>query len=100
MSPDMVLQRYPDKVLPWLRGRLGLTRRDFAERIGVTETGVARWERGRNPISLPAHRRIVLLLARHLMTAEGAAFVRSLGQPGAGDEALPGGDERLEEHPG
>jgi transcriptional regulator with XRE-family HTH domain len=99
MPPDTVLQRYPAEAIRWLRARLGLSRVAFAQRLGVGTKSVAHWEQGRR-VGLTAHRRIVPLLARHLMTTEGAAFVRSLGQPGPGDEALPGGDERMEEHPG
>jgi transcriptional regulator with XRE-family HTH domain len=44
-----------------LRRRLGLTQVKLAERVGVTVTSVARWERGERPISEPAALRARLL---------------------------------------
>lgn len=78
MPPDTLLQQFPGEVLPWLRGRLGLTQADLAVRLGVATRTVADWETGRRRIALPYHRRIVPYLARHLATDEGAAFARAL----------------------
>jgi len=78
--PDYVLQRHPGQVLPWLRARLGLSRAALAQRLGTDARTVARWETGRARISLLYHRPIVRLLAPHLATEEGRAFMRSLGR--------------------
>ena len=43
------------------RRRLGLTQRLLAERVGVTSTSVARWERGERGISEPVARLVRLL---------------------------------------
>ena len=87
MVPDYVLQRYPDRVLPWLRARLGLNRAALAQRLGAPVEMVGRWERGQRPVALAHHRRLVTLLARALATEEGAAFARSLVE-----EAVDGRD--------
>jgi DNA-binding transcriptional regulator YiaG len=86
MTPDELLQRYPRETLRWLRGRLGLSQLAFALRVEAEPTTVARWERGRGRISLPHHRRLVPLLAPHLATAEGRAWLAALqaGRDGAG----------------
>ena len=44
-----------------LRRRLGLTQVQLAERLGVTSTSVARWERGERAISEPVARLVRLL---------------------------------------
>ena len=43
------------------RRQLGLTQRQLADRLGVTETTVARWERGERRISEPVSRLLALL---------------------------------------
>jgi transcriptional regulator with XRE-family HTH domain len=91
MPPDALLQRYPGETLRWLRGRLGLTQRAFAARIGADPKSVSRWEAGRARISLPMHRRIVPLLAQHLATPEGDGFARTLYGVGGVPEGLPYG---------
>jgi transcriptional regulator with XRE-family HTH domain len=45
-----------------LRRKAGLTQVQVAERLGVTSTSVARWERGERAISEPVARLITLLL--------------------------------------
>ena len=80
MLADYVLQRHPDRVLPWLRARLGLSRAALAQRLGTEAKVVARWEAGRARISLRYHRPLVRLLAPHLATEEGVAFVESIGR--------------------
>ena len=91
MPPDALLQRYPSETLRWLRGRLGLTQRAFAARIGADPKSVSRWEAGLARISLPNHRRIVPLLAPHLSTCKGVAFARALQETGAAPGAVPDG---------
>ncbi len=44
------------KKLRAIRKQLGLTQVQFAERLGVTSTAVAYWERGERPIGEPVAR--------------------------------------------
>jgi ribosome-binding protein aMBF1 (putative translation factor) len=80
MTPDELLRRYPRETLRWLRAQLGLTQLDLAHQLGANYNTVPNWESRRYAIS-PAYRaRLVLLLAPHLATPEGAAFAQSLGR--------------------
>ncbi len=45
----------------WLRKRLKLTQAQLADRMGVTVTTLARWERGEVPVSGMAARFLLLL---------------------------------------
>jgi transcriptional regulator with XRE-family HTH domain len=83
-TPDELLRRSPRETLRWLRGRLGLSQEAFAERVDVQQHTVASWESHRRSISPPHRERLAALLAAHLATPEGEAFVRSLGEPGEG----------------
>jgi DNA-binding transcriptional regulator YiaG len=78
MSPDELLRRYPGATLRWLRGQQGLSREAFAARLRVSAETVAGWETLGRAIAPAEQRRILPLLARHLATPEGEAFVRSL----------------------
>ena len=79
MTPEELLQLYPRETVRWLRGRLGLSQLAFAGHLGVAPQTVTKWETGRGGIS-PLYRwRLATLLVPHLATAEGLAFVRSLG---------------------
>ena len=81
MTPDDLLRRYPRETLRWLRRRLGLRQQALAKYLGTVTETVAAWE-ARVAIS-PLHRaRLAALLAPHLATPEGEAFVRSLGRGG------------------
>ncbi len=80
MTPDDLLRLYPRETLRWLRRRLALGQIDPALRLGVSTAAVGWWESGRRGIT-PAHQaQIIALLAPHLTTPEGEAFVRSLGR--------------------
>jgi hypothetical protein len=78
MTPDQLLRRYPRATLGWLRGQLSLSHAAFAAHLGVHPETLSSWEGLGRAIAPAAHRRILPLLARHLATPEGAAFVRSL----------------------
>jgi transcriptional regulator with XRE-family HTH domain len=84
VTPDELLRRYPRETLRWLRGRLKLSQEAFAERAEVQQHTVASWESHRRGISPRYRARLAALLAPHLATPEGAAFVASLGQGGEG----------------
>jgi len=90
MTPDELLRVYPRETLRWLRGRLGLSQEAFAAQVGVDPTTAARWEAGHAPIRRRGTRaRLAALLAPHVATDEGAAFVQALERgaaPGAHKE--------------
>ena len=78
MTPDALLERHPRETLRWLRQRLGQGQLAFALHLGVSQTSVGAWESRRQAI-VPHHReRLAALLAPHLATDEGVAFLRSL----------------------
>lgn len=79
MTPEELLRRYPRETLRWLRGQLGLSQEAFAEHVGVGTQTVAGWESRRQNISPPNRARLAAMLAPHLATPEGKAFVRSFG---------------------
>lgn len=54
------------KELQQRRKQLRLTQVQLADRIGVTSTCLARWERGERRISEPAARLLVLLCQLHI----------------------------------
>ncbi len=82
MTPDELLQRYPRETLRWLRRRLGRSQLQFVLEMGVGATTLGSWEARRQGIS-DAHRaQLAALLAPHLATPEGVAFVRSLDSAG------------------
>ena len=83
LSADEVLRRYPRATLRWLRGRLGLSPAAFAARLGASPEAVAGWEALGRAIAPHHQRRLLPLLARHLATPEGEAFLQSLRR-GAG----------------
>lgn len=41
---------FADRELRWRREELQLTQAQLAEQLGVTETTIARWERGNEPV--------------------------------------------------
>jgi len=84
MTPDELLGRYPRETLRWLRRRLGHSQLDFALHLGVSPTTLGRWEARRHGLSEEHRALLAALLAPHLVTAEGAAFVQALGP----DEAV------------
>jgi len=84
MTPDELLRRYPRETLRWLRRRLGLSQLGLALELELGSSTVSAWEARHQGIS-PRHRApLAALLALHLVTAEGAAFVQALGP----DEAV------------
>ena len=80
MTPDELLQRYPRETLRWLRGRLGLSQLALALEIDANTRAVGRWEAGVHGIAPARRAQLAALLAPHLATPEGAAFVQSLGR--------------------
>ena len=81
VTPDELLRRHPRETVRWLRDHLGLNQAAFAKRAEVQQLTVARWEDGRAPIRRKSsHLRLAALLAPHLATPAGAAFVQSLGE--------------------
>jgi len=80
MTPEELLQRYPRETLRWLRGRLGLSQPAFGIRVGVRPATPRHWEARRKAIGRASRAQIAALLAPHLATEEGRAFVRSLGR--------------------
>ena len=80
MTPDELLRLYPRETLRWLRGRLGLSQEALAFDLEVSQGTFAAWESRHHAISSPNRERLAALLAPHLATAEGAAFVQSLRQ--------------------
>ena len=79
MTPDEVVQRYPREAVRWLRGRLGLDRQAFTQRLAVAPPTVRAWEEGTRPLSPYLRRRVAALLAPHLHTDEGRAWLATLG---------------------
>jgi transcriptional regulator with XRE-family HTH domain len=78
MAPDELLRRYPRETLRWLRRRRGLSQLDLGLLAGAGGRSVARWE-ARDCRILPRYReRLAALLAPHLATPEGEAFLQSL----------------------
>ena len=84
MMADELLRLHPRETLRWLRRRLGRSQLDLALEIGVGPTTLGSWEARRHGISDVPRAQLLALLAPQLATAEGVAFVRSLGH---GDEA-------------
>jgi transcriptional regulator with XRE-family HTH domain len=82
MTPDELLLLYPRETLRWLRRRLGMSRADLARYLQATTAPVADWEAGAMVIAPLYHARIAALLAPHLATPEGEAFVHSLARGG------------------
>jgi hypothetical protein len=80
VTPDALLRSHPRATLGWLRGRLGLSQEAFAARLGTSWETMAGWERLGRAIAPHHHRRLVALLATHLATPEGEAFVRAIGR--------------------
>jgi transcriptional regulator with XRE-family HTH domain len=80
MTADELLRLYPRETLRWLRGQLGLSQMALAERVGADVKTVSEWERQRRAISQRKRAQLAALLAPHLATPEGAAFVQSLGR--------------------
>ena len=79
MTPDELQQRYPREAVRWLRERLGLDRQAFTQRLAVAPPTVRAWEEGTRPLSPYLRRRVAALLGPHLDTAEGRAWLRTLG---------------------
>lgn len=79
MTADEVVQRYPGEAVRWLRGRLGLSRQAFTQRLAVESSTVRAWEAGIRPLSPYLRRRVAAKLAPHLATAAGQAWLRTLG---------------------
>jgi transcriptional regulator with XRE-family HTH domain len=84
MTPDELLRRYPRETLRWLRGRLRQSQEAFGLDVGISTQTVRYWERRRYAISPPNRERLAGLLAPHLATPEGEAFMQSLGLDGEG----------------
>jgi len=75
MTPDELLRRYPRETLRWLRRRLGLSQLGLALELELGSSTVSAWEAHHQGIS-PQHRAaLAALLAPHLATAAGAAFL-------------------------
>jgi len=85
MTPDEVLQRHPREAVRWLRGRLGLDRQAFTQRLAVASPTVRAWEEGSRPLSPYLRRRVAALLGPHLHTDEGRAWLLLLGEACDGD---------------
>jgi transcriptional regulator with XRE-family HTH domain len=83
MTPDELLRLYPRETLRWLRRRLGLNQERLAASLGFSLQSFSRWEGGKNGISRRNRELLAALLATHLATPEGEAFVRPLGRGGA-----------------
>jgi len=84
MTPDELLERYPRETLRWLRRRLGLSQLGLALELELGSSTVSAWEARYQGISPRHGAPLAALLAPHLVTAEGAAFVQALGP----DEAV------------
>ena len=82
MTPDELLRLYPREVVRWLRRRLGLSQPALAREVGVAQSTVGGWESGTSGIAPANRERLAALLAPHLATPEGRAFVRALGGEG------------------
>ena len=95
MTPDELLRLYPRATLRWLRGRLGLSLEAFAARLGASPETVAGWEALGRAIAPHHQRRILPLLARHLATPEGEAFLQSLAVAGVNGTL----EDRMESRP-
>jgi DNA-binding transcriptional regulator YiaG len=78
MDADELLRRYPRETLRWLRGRLGLSQMALALELDTGSNVVSSWESRRYAPSTAHREQLAALLAPHLATPEGAAFVRSL----------------------
>ena len=78
MMADELLQRFPRETLRWLRVRLGLSQLALALAIGADLTSVNGWEAGRHRVSRAHRAHLAPLLAPHLATAAGAAFLAAL----------------------
>jgi transcriptional regulator with XRE-family HTH domain len=78
MDADELLRLYPRETLHWLRRRLGLSQLDIGLLAGTGSRSVARWEARRVGISPRYRARLAALLAPHLATPEGEAFLQSL----------------------
>ena len=46
-----------------IRDVLGLTQKELAQRIGVTTTTLARWERGDKPITKPSEKLLLTFIS-------------------------------------
>ena len=82
MTPEELLERHPREAVRWLRGRLGLMQMALSFEVGADAGQVGSWESGRAGVSPRYRGRLAALLAPHLATAEGEAFVRSLAESG------------------
>ena len=80
MTPDELLRRTPRETLRWLRRRLGVSQEAFALDLGVSPTTLKRWETRRHGISDERRAQLLALLASHLATPEGAAFLHTIVQ--------------------
>jgi DNA-binding transcriptional regulator YiaG len=83
MTPDELLRLYPRETVRWLRRRLGLSQLALADRLGANFNTVPNWESRRHAPSTAYREQLAALLAPHMATSEGEAFVRSLGRDGA-----------------
>ena len=80
MTADELLRLYPRETLRWLRRRVGLSQLDFALHLGVSSTTLGSWEARRHGIAEEHRARLSALLAPHLATPEGQAFIQSFGE--------------------
>ena len=92
MTPDELLRLYPRETLRWWRDRLALDRDAFANHVGITAKLAQSWGSGRHGITPDKRARLSALLAPHLATPEGEAFVRSPGHGEASEERKEGGE--------
>jgi hypothetical protein len=80
MTPDELLRLYPRETLHWLRRRLGLSQLALSLQVDAYDGAAGHWEVRRHRIAPPYRARLAALLAPHLATPEGAAFIQSLGR--------------------